>query len=711
MKKGATYLLAILLISNLQFGCQSVKRNNQSTQTRPPVPLQTGYVFTDHMVLQQQAEVAFWGNYTTGEKVSVAGSWGASATTRPNIQGEWELTLATPQAGGPYEVVVSTQDSSITFQDVMIGEVWLSSGQSNMEWKLRQCKGCILNQEEEIANANYKDIRMFTVPMDLSGEKIKEAKWLVTTPENAGNSNPHFGSTGFSATAYFFARRLHKDLGVPIGIVNTAWGGTRVEAWTSTNKLNSLIPEKLEDLFTRYDFFDQPEKLKAYNDSIKQVNEILFGFNSVTMPDWSDAEEVWEQLDLQDAAFSQVDYDDSSWDPWEPKLLGESPGNFEAYFPGEDKLLSDGIIWFRTKIEVDDISSDYELIFHEGIDDGDQSYFNGQLVGNTISWNKTRRYKVPKALLKKGENLIAVRSIDFGGNGGWRGPIEFKNASSSQAIPFNAFKFKHHAFIVGNQFLLHNMPTQTLKEKSLSLMKDIKRGISPNDANAYGVLFARMLKPVMPYTIKGAIWYQGESNVDNYQDYTMLFNGMIEDWRSHWGYEFPFYFVQIAPFQYTPSSTSQGLRDAQRKTLYTTPKTGMAILMDIGEKEDIHPKNKQDVGDRLALLALDKDYGQDIVSSGPLYKSHEVFPTYVEVDFEKKGSGLMTKSTLAGFELAGEDGVFYPAIASIVNNKVRVSSPEVSKPAAVRYAWENWTVGTLFNREGLPASSFSSGDE
>ena len=705
MKKATTKFFIILFLTTLIIGCQST-----SQPTVEPIPLKLGYVFTDHMVLQQQDEVAFWGNYTEGEKISVAGSWGKSATTTSNNKGDWELKLPTPKAGGPFEVIVTTKDSIITLKDVMIGEVWLSSGQSNMEWKLRQYDGCIFNQEEEIANANYKDIRMFTVPMDLSNEKIKEATWLVTTPENAANSNPHFGATGFSATAYFFARRLHKDLGIPIGIVNTAWGGTRVEAWTSTKKLNTLISTKQLNLPSSYDFFSEQEKLKAYNDSIAQLNYSLFGFKTVEVPEWSDNMAGWANLDLNDAAFSKVNYDDSSWERWEQKIPDGLEGTFEAYFPDSDQLLSDGVIWFRTKINVEDINSDYQLIFNDGIDDGDQTYFNGQLVGNTISWNTTRIYKIPKELLKKGENVIALRIIDFGGLGGWRGSIEFKNSSSSQIIPFNAFKFKHQAFLVGSQFLVHDMTTQTLMKQSSSLNKEIKRGMSLNDPNVYGVLFARMLTPVMPYTIKGAIWYQGESNVGNYQEYNKLFNGMIEDWRANWGYEFPFYFVQIAPFQYSPSSNSQGLRDAQRKTLKTTPKTGMAIIMDIGEKEDIHPRNKQDVGDRLALLALDKDYGHDLVSSGPLYKGHEVFPTYLEVDFSEKGSGLMSKSTLDGFEIAAENGEFYPAKASIVNNKIRLSSSKVPNPKEVRYAWKNWTVGTLFNKEGLPASSFSSID-
>jgi sialate O-acetylesterase len=217
-----------------------------------------------------------------------------------------------------------------------------------------------------------------------------------------------------------------------------------------------------------------------------------------------------------------------------------------------------------------------------------------------------------------------------------------------------------------------------------------------------------MLKPVLPYSIKGAIWYQGESNVDNNDEYQELFAGMIEDWRENWGYDFPFYYVQIAPFEYIPSQESQKLRDAQRKTLKTTSKTGMAVIMDIGEEKDIHPHNKQDVGKRLALLALDKDYEFDIISSGPLYKNHQTFPNYIDIDFENKGSGLMSKGVLKDFEIAGDDMIYKTAKAEIIDNKIRVSSNKVKYPKHARYGWKNWTVGTLFNKEGLPASSFSS---
>jgi sialate O-acetylesterase len=217
-----------------------------------------------------------------------------------------------------------------------------------------------------------------------------------------------------------------------------------------------------------------------------------------------------------------------------------------------------------------------------------------------------------------------------------------------------------------------------------------------------------MLKPVIPYTIKGAIWYQGESNVENYNEYQELFSAMIEDWREIWGYNFPFYYAQIAPAIYGESHLSHYLRDSQRKTLEFTSNTGMAILMDIGEKDNVHAKNKQDVGKRLALLALKNDYNFDIVPSGPLYKGHINYDNYIDIDFDYKGSGLCLKGNSKDFEIAGIDEVFYNASAKIIGDKLRVSSNSVIYPKHVRYGWKNWVVGSLFNKEGLPASSFNS---
>jgi len=225
-------------------------------------------------------------------------------------------------------------------------------------------------------------------------------------------------------------------------------------------------------------------------------------------------------------------------------------------------------------------------------------------------------------------------------------------------------------------------------------------------AQIYIVIYQNMIKPLIPYTIKGALWYQGESNVDNYQEYQTLFTGMITDWRARWGTDFPFYFVQIAPYRYEPHQSSQALREAQRKTVAFN-KTGMAITLDIGEEEDIHPANKQEVGLRLARLALHNDYGyQDLVATGPLYKSKTLHPNAIDLSFDHIGNGLIAKPVLSGFEIASSEGPFVPAKAQIIRNQVRVSSPKVRNPQRVRYGWKNYFEGTLFNSEGLPASSF-----
>ena len=671
-------------------------------------------IFSDSLVLQQMYDTALWGKSKPNEIITVKGSWGKEASTQSNEKGDWELKLSTPKAGGPYTITIQTSNNSILLKDVMIGEVWLSSGQSNMEWKMNQCVNCIDNQDEEISKVNNNEIRMFTVPMDLSGELIKKSKWLVANPKNAEE---------FSATAYYFARKLNKELKIPIGIVNTSWGGTRVEAWTSNRKLMSISSTK-DKVPEEQDYDLLQIEFKRLNDSIKLAVQNKFGFKTFEIPEWTEDETLWEfyekgwsNFDIEDKEFREVNFDDSNWSQWESKYTDygninyQSEGRFESAFEESNKLLSDGVIWFRTKIIIDDISEDCQLVVEKGIDDTDQTYFNGELIGNTFSWSRKRSYNIPKELLKKGENILAIRITDRIGGGGFNSHVIIKNSKIKKQLVFSEFKFKHHAFIINaSSVIIHNLSHEELIKKSSYLLDNIPMQYRINDPNGYSALFKKMLTPVMPYTIKGTIWYQGESNVDNNYEYQELFTGMIEDWRENWGYDFSFYYVQIAPFKYGVFQESQKLREAQRKTLKTTSKTGMVVLMDIGEEEDIHPHNKQDVGKRLALLALEKDYEYDIISSGPLYKSHEIFKNYIDIDFDHKGSGLNSTGKLEDFEIAGEDKIFYPALAEIIDNKVRVSSSMIKYPKHVRYGWKNWTVGTLFNKEGLPASSFNSID-
>ena len=673
-------------------------------------------VFSDHMVLQQKSNVSFWGESNLNDKITISASWGETLSTKADNNGKWQLSLATPKAGGPYSIEVKNERQSIVFNDVLIGEVWLASGQSNMGMILSDG---IENQEEEIKNANFNDIRFFSVLEDLTGESIKQQKWVKTNPKNAAK---------FSAAAYFFARELHEKLNIPIGIISSSWGGTYIENWISNKKLKTLTSTKNKVPKSEEDDLVQFERLR-YNDSIAKLNEMQFALKTFDLPKpyflwnekivwnvdlWKKFKKDWEVLDLNDIEFKKIEFDDSNWG--NIKKITEKDkskikdGVFNYIFKSNNSFLSTGVIWLRAKIKIDDVSRDYYLNIDKGINRVDQTFFNEKLIGNTFSIDGKRSYKIPKEILKRGKNLIALRVTNIQGDGGFRSPVILKNNVFSKEINLSQFKFKHHAFLTnGSSVMVHDYSYKQLLDNYIDIEKKIHRGYVTNSPYGNSISFEKMLKPVIPYTIKGVIWYQGEQNVPEYKEYKELFSGMIDDWRENWGYDFPFYYAQITPHIYSESQPSHKLRDVQRLAIKSTFNTGMASLLDVGLENNNHSPKKQPVGKRLALLALDNDYNFDIVSSGPLYVSHKIFNDYLEIDFDHKGSGLSTSGKLEDFEIAGENKIFYPALAQIVNNKVRVfSNLNVKYPKHVRYGWKNWVIGTLFNEEGLPASSFNS---
>ena len=673
-------------------------------------------VFSDHMVLQQKSNVSFWGKSNLNDKITISASWGETLSTKADNNGKWQLSLATPKAGGPYSIEVKNERQSIVFNDVLIGEVWLASGQSNMGMILSDG---IENQEEEIKNANFNDIRFFSVLEDLTGESIKQQKWVKTNPKNAAK---------FSAAAYFFARELHEKLNIPIGIISSSWGGTYIENWISNKKLKTLTSTKNKVPKSEEDDLVQFERLR-YNDSIAKLNEMQFALKTFDLPKpyflwnekivwnvdlWKKFKKDWEVLDLNDIEFKKIEFDDSNWG--KVKKITEKDkskikdGVFNYIFKSNNSFLSTGVIWLRAKIKIDDVSRDYYLNIDKGINRVDQTFFNEKLIGNTFSIDGKRSYKIPKEILKRGKNLIALRVTNIQGDGGFRSPVILKNNVFSKEINLSQFKFKHHAFLTnGSSVMVHDYSYKQLLDNYIDIEKKIHRGYVTNSPYGNSISFEKMLKPVIPYTIKGVIWYQGEQNVPEYKEYKELFSGIIDDWRENWGYDFPFYYAQITPHIYSESQPSHKLRDVQRLAIKSTFNTGMASLLDVGLENNNHSPKKQPVGKRLALLALDNDYNFDIVSSGPLYVSHKIFNDYLEIDFDHKGSGLSTSGKLEDFEIAGENKIFYPALAQIVNNKVRVfSNLNVKYPKHVRYGWKNWVIGTLFNEEGLPASSFNS---
>ena len=664
MKKLYSSSFIALSLSLLILSCQPSEKRE----------LALNALFSDHMVLQRNQELTFWGTYNPNADISVSASWGNDATAVSDEEGIWKLNLTTPDAGGPYEVSIITKDSTIILADVMVGEVWLASGQSNMEMPVKGWppNDLILNSNQEIANANYPDIRMFTVTRNFSTIAIDSITgvWASASPETAGD---------FSATAYFFARRLHKEIGIPIGIIHTSWGGTVAEAWTSEGRLRQLGD------------FD-----KAMDDLQNQENQMAIEnwFESRVTQKFPDAEDEWATINFSDSEAIEVDFDDSNW------ATLELPGRFDQLTSGE----FNGAIWLRKDFNVEDVSSEYVLTIGS-IDDMDATFINGQKVGGLAGpgfYNVTREMTIPKSLLLQGTNTIAIRAIDTGGPGAVAGPITLSNGSTEISIE-GQWKHQLVAEIYLGEFYVYDLQTNISERPNVFQLHP----------NLPTVLFNAMINPLVPYEIRGAIWYQGESNVGRDEQYKRLFPGMIEDWRGQWGYEFPFYFVQIAPFIYNPDpemQVSQKLRDAQRYSLKTS-KTGMAVTLDIGNPTNIHPANKQDVGHRLAGLALANDYGKDIVASGPLYNNHAVVGNKIILEFDYTGSGLMVKDAeLTGFEIAGENGVFVPAKATIIDEKVEVTAPSISSPIFVRYAWRDNSLAALFNKEGLPASSFTTED-
>ena len=648
----------------LSFGFQSIAQKK---------PLRLNALFSDHMVLQQNANVAFWGSSSTNEKVIVSGSWGKFAEITSDENGQWKLYLPTPKAGGPFTVNISTSTSKEALEDVMVGEVWLASGQSNMEMPLIGWppNDIINNAEEEIAKSNYPEIRMFTVERQLSLEPKAtfNGKWKVCSPETSGN---------FSASAYFFARKLHKELNVPIGIIHSSWGGTPVEAWTSNAQIKNLG-----------DFDAVLQTIDAKN----QHNAISDWFSKWKTQSIPNNEKAWNNLDFNDNEATQIDYNDSHWN------YMNLPGRFDYI----EEVEVDGAIWFRKNVYIEDLDFDYTLTIG-AIDDMDATYVNGHKVGGFAGAGQSstkREFTIPKSLFVSGKNTIAIRAVDIGGPGSFTGPMQLTNKAGLY-IPLNGnWKYKLVAEIYQNNFYLYGIEKSN-KEKSTTIVK-----IHPKLPS---VLYNAMIHPLIPYTIKGAIWYQGEENVSRSEQYKRLFPAMIKDWRTKWNDNFPFYFVQIAPFQYHGGDRSldqsQKLREAQRHAL-KVKNTGMVVTLDIGNFNNIHPSNKQDVGKRLAGLALAKDYGKSLISSGPLFKSLKVSESKIILEFDYAGSGLMAKGDLRGFEIAGSDEKFVLANAKIVYNKVELSAKTINKPMYARYAWKDKAVPSLFNMEGLPASSFT----
>jgi sialate O-acetylesterase len=571
--------------------------------------------------------------------------------------GAWKIWLNPMKPNATPQTLTVAGDTTSVVTNVLVGEVWVASGQSNMERQLglRPGQQPITDWEREVAAANYPEIRQFYVPetKSFSPQATVKGDWSVCSPETVVN---------FTAVGYFFARDLFQDRHVPIGIIFSSWGGTPAEAWTSEAALQKL-PDFVEPLA-------QLKKLAA--DPVLAERETQA------------RQKVWyEKVDpasKPESAWSAADLDTNDWKTMTLPTYWESAG-----YPDFD-----GVFWFRRAFDLPQNWDGGDVVLHLGaVDDNDTTWVNGTQIGATIGWNVPRVYRVPGSLLKRGQNVIAVRVLDTGGGGGMYG------GGDAMRLLFGAGETSSSLSLTGDW----------LCKQSVSLkITGWPPGNFSQDSSAPTVLYNGMIAPLLPYAMRGVIWYQGENNVGRERQYRSLFPALIADWRQAWGEgNFPFLFVQIAPFR----ANTPEIREAQLLTLEHTTNTAMAVTMDCGDADDIHPPHKQPVGARLALAARALAYGEKIEYSGPIFASMKMDGANAILNFTHLGGGLVAKGgELRGFVLAGADGVLHPAQADVIGDTVVVNSTKVARPMSVRYGWANVPEGNLFNRAGLPASPF-----
>ncbi|MGC9363685.1 MAG: sialate O-acetylesterase [Fidelibacterota bacterium] len=643
-----------------------------SGQTLPALDLPA--VFGDNMVLQQKSKVAVWGWASPNEKVRVCGNWSRRrASAIADESGKWLVRLKTPKAGGPYTLTVSA-DTTIVFRDVLIGEVWFCAGQSNMDmWMAKGAgKAGVLNYQEEIAKADYPNIRMFKVTQKLSESPMENCvgAWQRCTPESVAR---------FSAVAYYYGLELYQELGVPIGLVQSSWGGSPAQAWTSREALEShpdfrYYLNELEEIV-------QNEKNKEHLK--REYEEDL---NRWILESYALDKKIWR-------SWISPELDDSDWQKMNLPSSWESAGLPDF----------DGTVWFRKHFTVPNEFLGKELLFDLGpVDDIDRTFINGRRIGEIQergNYKVSREYPIPTDLLKPGDNVVSIRVTDYKGSGGIYGGsdhLRIVTANNQKVVTDLSGEWLYKvAYDIKDHRPIPEIPGKMTKTTPTAL-------------------FNGMVAPLIPYTIKGVIWYQGESNRSEAYVYRELFPLMVSDWRERWQLgDFPFYYVQIAPFGYkSEHPIAAEVRESQLVCLNTIPNSGMVVTMDVGDIDDIHPRDKKTVGQRLSLWALAKTYHRKgVPCSGPLYREMVVEDNKVRIYFDFADDGLkINGDDLSHFSIAGADSVFQPAKTKIEGNTILVWNENITKPIAVRFGWSNTAELNLYNSAGLPASPFRTDD-
>jgi sialate O-acetylesterase len=624
----------------------------------PPEPIANG-LFTDGMVLQRQRAIPVFGKGPQGAQVKVELT-GSVRTTKVQSDGTWRVVFPKREAGGPYSLII---DDKVAATDVYVGEVWVASGQSNMEWSVDAASMADLARRSPDPL-----LRMFTVPKvstetpfrDLSG------RWQASSESTVG---------AFSAVAYWFARRLREQLGVPVGIIHTSWGGTPAESWTSRERLRRTpsIANRLLD-YEKVSMGDYAQARANYERALEEFNRNRADTGNVG------ADRGWHARE----------FDDREW----PK--SPMPMLFERAL-GRD---FDGAFWLRAEFELTRIPREDTFVSLGPIDDFDTTYVNGEKVGGIgleteNYWSVPRSYRVSPSLLRLGKNSIAVRVFDHGLNGGFAGTANRFGLISSdgQMLAPLAKEWRHQ---IEREIKVGNPPAEPF---------------GPGNPWVPGGLYNGMIAPLVPYAIRGAIWYQGESNADRAEQYRTSFPAMIEDWRDAWGQgDFPFLLVQLANFMNRASVPGESNWAELRESQFLAtrlPNVKIATAIDLGEANDIHPREKRPVGERLAGVALADVYGRPVAAYGPMFKDVKFQGAQAVISFQHAG-GLRTTDGRppAGFAIAGADRRWVWAEARIQGDKILVSAPEVSKPVAVRYAWDINPDVNLVNGAGLPAFPF-----
>lgn len=608
------------------------------------------------MILQQNQPNKIWGWATPGEKVNVH-FMQKDYPAFTNRNGEWKILLAPIKGGQGGNMIISSGTQTKIIKNVLAGEVWLCSGQSNMEYPMWGFKERYKN---EIGAANDKDLRYIVMKNSFDNKESNDVElknsWVSIDSSTVLNC---------SAVAYFFAKKLRDKLNVPVGLIISSWGGTPAQAWVDVNTLNEFPNYKeLYDKSISTINFAEINDIRKKNQETFNIGFInsLASFKNMRQPGYNDS--GWAQVDIP-----------KSWE-------------YQGY-PGLD-----GVAAYRIKLTIPvELNGKSAELHMPGIDDADSTYVNGTFVGSGNVWNEKRIYKIPANILKTGENVIAIWVNDTGGDGGIQNdPENFYVQVGSLKI---ALKGK-------------------ASFKVLAALENITPGVNfASLQNQPAVLFNAMIAPLLSYGIKGVTWYQGESNVEEYKEYGKLFTALINNWRKRFEQkELPFLFVQLS--SYNPIITEPaeskwaGLREAQASAL-KLPKTGMAVSIDVGDQIDIHPQRKKEVGERLAANAINIVYGfNNEIAAGPIYKTSIKDERSLKISYDNIGNGLMQNGEkLLGFTIAGADKKFVPAKAVIKGDEVVVSNATISAPFYVRYAWADAPMdANLYNKNGFPAAPF-----